>query len=234
MDKIARSFNLLLLIIIGILSAASLAALVVIHWNFSKQSFSFTASGVNTYLSAYGEYKALFTGTVATIAAFFGLHRLNAATEANVQKAKQDRYSDWKTVLDVRFIDIEKNDPCMKREFIRVRFKFYEELCKINFNIENKQVLTNIFQKVFVSLVPFFEELNETHIQMGGVYPNNLHSYSLDAFHFLFIGSIGEDYSGISADLKDLYLANLPANRIIDPDTYKTAQLRNIRRPILQ
>lgn len=90
----------------------SIIAFVTIHWTLSnKYSFSFSPDGINTYLTAFGQYEALFTATVATIAAYFGLLRLKVATDANNDKLKQDRFSEWKTVLDIRFIEIEKYDP---------------------------------------------------------------------------------------------------------------------------
>lgn len=90
----------------------SIIAFVTIHWTLSnKYSFSFSPDGINTYLTAFGQYEALFTATVATIAAYFGLLRLKVATDTNNDKLKQDRFSEWKTVLDIRFIEIEKYDP---------------------------------------------------------------------------------------------------------------------------
>lgn len=64
----------------------SILALAVVHMTFfdcSKYHFSFTPSGINNYLSALGEYKALFTATVATIAAYYGLWRFQVAADQN-------------------------------------------------------------------------------------------------------------------------------------------------------
>ena len=224
-----KIFNWLLLTIIGILIFMSLIALVTIHWTLCiKYSFSFSPEGIETYLISFGKYKTLFTATVATIAAYFGLHRLKAATEANSDKLRQDRFSEWKTVLDIRFIEIEKYDPYMKREFVRVRYNLFRQLYDLNFSITNNAQLTQIFQSTFQDLARFFEEQNNKHIGMGGSYPNNTYSYSLDSFRFLLLGSLDNTYADIVRDLQLLYLASIDPNRMINTNMYQTA-LQNYR-----
>lgn len=220
-----KIFNWLLLGIIVILILMSLIAIVTIHWTlFDKYSFSFSPEGIDNYLVSFGQYKGLFTATVATIAAYFGLHRLKAATDANSDKVRQDRFSEWKTVLDIRFIEIEKYDPYMKREFIRVRYNLFRQLYDLKFSIENNAQLTQIFLSTFQELARFFEEQNNKYIGMGGAYPNNTHSYSFDNFRFLFLGSVDIIYPSIVSDLQTLYLAALDPNRMINANLYRTAQ----------
>jgi hypothetical protein len=224
-----KIFNLLLLTIVVILICMSLISLVAIHWTLcDKYSFSFSPKGINTYLTSFEQYKALFLATVTTIAAYFGLHRLKAATDANNDKLRQDRFSEWKTVLDIRFIEIEKYDPYMKREFVRVRYNLFSQLYNLNFSVTNNEQLTQIFNSTFQDIVRFFEEQNNKHLGMGGVYPDNTYSYSFDSFRFLFLGSIDTFYPEIISDLQTLYLARLDPNRIIDVAMYQTA-LRNYR-----
>jgi len=220
-----KIFNWLLLGIIVILILMSLIAIVTIHWALlGKFSFSFSPEGIDNYIVSFGQYKGLFTGTVATITAYFGLHRLKAATDANSDKVRQDRFSEWKTVLDIRFIEIEKYDPYMKREFIRVRYNLFRQLYDHKFSIENNEQLTQIFQSTFQELARFFEEQNNKYIGMGGVYPDSTHSYSFDSFHFLLLGSVDIIYPSIVSDLQTLYLAALDPNRMIDANLYRTAQ----------
>jgi len=157
-----KIFNWLLLTIIVILIFMSLVALVTIHWTlYIKYLLSFSPEGIETYLISFGKYKTLFTATVATIAAYFGLHRLKAATDANSDKLRQDRFSEWKTVLDIRFIEIEKLDPYMKREFVRVRYNLFLQLYDLNFSITKNAQLTQIFQSTFQDLAQFFEGQNK-------------------------------------------------------------------------
>lgn len=224
-----KVFNWLLLTIIMILIFMSLIALVTIHWTLCiKYTFSFSPDGIETYLISFSKYKTLFTATVATIAAYFGLHRLKAATDANSDKLRQDRFSEWKTVLDIRFIEIEKNDPYMKREFVRVRYNLFRQLYDLNFSITNNAQLTKIFKSTFQDLARFFEEQNNRHIGMGGIYPNKSFSYSFDSFRFLILGSVDITYTDIVKDLQTLYLASIDPNRIIDINMYQNAQ-RNYR-----
>jgi hypothetical protein len=232
MRKIDKVFNLLFLAVITILVIASFLALIIIHWTFSDSNYSFSLSpsSINTYLSAYGDYKALFTGTIAAIAAYYGLHRMTVAADANIQKIKQDRFSEWKTILDIRFVETDKKDPFMKREFVRVRLDFFERLYTANFNIENIDALKNIFEPVFGNLIQFFEDQNEMMIQMGGVYQNEKYSYSFDSFQFLFLGSVGNVYNEIKSDLLKLYLAKLPDHRFIDAELYKSSLTNYLKR----
>lgn len=220
-----KIFNGLLITIIVILILMSLVALVTIHWTlYNKYSFSFSPEGIDKYLTSYGQYKALFTATVATIATYFGLHRLKAATDANSDKLRQDRFSEWKTVLDIRFIEIEKYDPFMRREFTRVRYNLFRQLYDLNFSISNNEQLTQIFQSTFQDLAQFFEEQNNRYIGMGGVYPDNTHSYSFYSFRLLFLGSVDNIYPEIVRDLQTLYFTALDPNRFIDANMFLTAQ----------
>ncbi len=223
-------FNTLLVPIILILISMSLLAIIAIHWSFfntTKYSFSFSPTGINNYLNGFGNYKALFTSTVATIAAYFGLFRLKAATDANRDKLKQDRFSEWKTVLDVRFIEMEKKDPCMKREFIKLRYNYFNQLYNMHFSISNKDQLQQIFQTNFNASISFFEIQNNKYVSVGGYYPDHNFSYSFDSFQFLVLGSIDNDYPKILDDLRHLYLEALGTDRIVSMEMYKLALLRN-------
>ncbi|HTC01307.1 MAG TPA: hypothetical protein VK705_11560 [Ferruginibacter sp.] len=232
MKKIDKILNFFLLLIVGILTFNSLLTLIIIHWNFFSQKyiFSFTPSGINTYLSAYGEYKDLFAGTIATVAAYYGLHGMTVATDGNFQKIKQDRFSEWKNILEIRSLEIEKKDPFMKREFVRVRLNFYERLYEIDFKIDNKIVLESIFHPVFGELIQFFEEQNEMNINMGGVYKSNNDSYSFDSFRFLINGSVVTIYENFESDLKKLYLAKLSSDRTIDLALYQNSLNNYLKR----
>ena len=223
---VTKILNGLLITIIVILILMSILAIIVIHMTFFdkvKYIFSFSPDGINNYLNALGEYKALFTATVATIAAYFGLWRYKAATDQNRDKLKQDRFVEWRTVLDIRAIEIEKPDPDLNREFTRVRYNLFNQLHDLNFNITNNEQLTIIFQTTFQDLVGFFEDQNNRNIGMGGSHPNNTHSYSYMSFQYLFLGSLDASYPDIVTDLQTLYIANLPANRIIDHAIYQVA-----------
>ena len=65
MNRLAYLLNRFFSIEICVLISASILAFVAIQWQVSKYSFSFTPQGIKTYLSAYGEYQATFTATIA-------------------------------------------------------------------------------------------------------------------------------------------------------------------------
>jgi len=204
----------------------SVIALFAIHMTLAHYSFSFTPLGLSTYIGAFASYGALFAGTIATTGVYFGLLRADSAIQQNNDKLRQDRFSEWRVVLEIRASEIEKYDPFMKREFVRVRWQFFNELHSRNFTIADKATLSLIFNTVFKDLVSFFETQNNRHISMGGAYPNNTSSYSFDSFRFLFLGSIETLYTGIDKDLMELYIAALPKDRHIDVGLYEAA-LRN-------
>jgi hypothetical protein len=222
-----KIFNGLLMTIIIILIFMSVLALGTIHWFlYNEYSFSFSPNGIDNYLASFGQYKALFTATVATIAAYFGLHRLKVATDANIDKLRQDRFSEWKTILDIRLIEIEKVDPYMRKEFTRVRYNLFLKLYAVNFSIKDNSQLTEIFQSIFQDLTRLFEEQNNKQIGMGGIYSTNKYSYSFDSFQFLFLGSLDGNYPEIQRDLHTLYLAALDPNRYIDNNEFRIAELK--------
>lgn len=231
MTTLTKILNGLLLTAIAILIAMSVLALIFIHWTLSaKYTFSFSPNGINNYLAAFGDYKVLFTGTVATMAAYFGLHRLKVATDANLQKVKQDRFSEWKSVLDIRFIEIEKLDPFMKREFIRIRHNLFEQLYDRNFNVADKAQLTQIVLAIFPqALIHIFETHNNMRIGVNGVYPRYTYAYSFDSFQFLFLGCLDNVYGESRADLQTLYVAQLPAEKHIDVEMYNAAIAKYFR-----
>jgi hypothetical protein len=224
-----KIFNWLLLLVIIMLIFMSTIALISIHLVlYLKYYFSFTPEGIDNYLSLFGQYKGVFTATITTIAAYLGLYRLKAATDANSDKLKQDRFTEWKTGLEIRLFKIEKSDQVMRDVFIKERYNLFVQLYDLNFVINNKTQLTMVFRSIFQNLVTPFELNNVKYNDMGGVYPNRIYSYSFQSFLYLFRGSINENtnYIQINEDLNNLYLDALNPNREIDKELYKIAQLR--------
>ena len=202
----------------------STIALTAIHWNLSELEIDFSPDGLETYLSALGEYKALFTGTIAVCSAYFGLQRVKVSVEANREKIKQDYFGEWKTIIQVRAAVVDKYDKRMLMEIVKVRHSLYSDLYELNMKISTKEVLTKIFDNHIKSRVRFFEEQNDKHIGMGGAYRDANHSYSYDAFSFIFLGMIDKGYDDLESDLNELYLNNMDGNRNINFELYRTAQ----------
>ena len=220
----AKIFNILLVVISFILILMSVIALISIHLFLFQKPFSFTSAGFNFYLETLGQYKSLFAGTISVVVAYFGLLRLNAATEANKDKRKQDYFAEWKLVLEIRSLEIKARDPLMIREFIRLRHSLYEELHSKHFEIENEIVLKSVVDHIFGDgIIQFFESMNNEYIDMGGIYPSSTYSYSYDSFRFLFLGCLKEYYDEIGTDLRKLYLEKMAPDRTINKAMYQSA-----------
>ena len=222
-----KILNIILIGIITILLVMSTIALVTIHMNLFTSNFSFTSIGLENYLSSFATYKSLFTGTIATCAAYFGLIRVKATDDSNKAKIKQDEFIEWKTILQARAIEIEWIDPKMFREIIKIRKRMFDSLYVAEFEISDKEQLTTLFNENIKNLVDFFENTNLRHNKLGGIYQNDKTAYSYDSFRFLLHGMIYSYYDEIENDLHSLYLNNLSKNRTIDKGLFETAQ-RNL------
>ncbi|MCG8750554.1 hypothetical protein [Tenacibaculum finnmarkense] len=204
----------------------SILALISIHGKLADFDSKFSPSGIDNYLSSYANYKYLFTGTIATCSAYFGLLRVKATLDSNLEKIKQDRFSEWKTIVQIRCGEIESLDPKMTREIIKIRLSIYNFLYDKNFKIQNINELTEVFNAYVSSLVGFFENTNKRQQQLG-VYRNERHSYSFDSFRFVFYGMLDSCYEEMINDLEELYIQNLPNGRMIGEGHYQTA-LRDV------
>lgn len=221
-----RFYEFLLQMIIWILLIFSLIAVIIVHAKMflsPNYKFSFSLTTIGGYFNIYAEFGGLFKATVATIVAYLGLKRLQVASEANSDKLKQDHFVEWRTVQDVRLVEIEKTDPYMKREFTKIRQKLFMELYVLDFKIENREQLSKIFDSNFKEFIPFFEQMNEKYMEFGGIYPNITFSYTGQNFSFLFGGCIEKSYDNLYADILDLHRQNLDENRFIDSSMYQSA-----------
>ena len=211
-------FSKLFVVIIAILIIASLVALYSIHYKLIFEDnlvFNFNPEGINTYFSAYSVYKSLLGSTIATIAAYLGLLRLEVAAEANIEKLKQDRFTEWKSILEIRFLEIDEKNPFMKREFIKERGEFFDLLYERKMEISDKQNLIVVFDNCFKKVVDFFETNNKNYQKYGGIYKDTKQLYAYDSFQFLFMGCVPKYYPEIFSDLEQLYRNAIDQNRII-------------------
>ena len=218
-----KILNGIIITIISILCVMSLLALISIHGKVFELSLEFSPKGIDTYLSSFLPYKYLFTLTIATCSAYFGFLRVKATLDSNVEKIKQDRFSEWKTIVQIRCNEIALLDPKMTREIIRARRSIFNFLYDKNFNIQNIAELTEVFNQNISESVGFFETTNARHNKLGGIYRNNRHSYSFDSFRFIFYGMLENWYDEMIDDLENLYVANLPNGRMIGEGLYQSA-----------
>lgn len=219
-----KVFNILFVVISFILILMSIIALTAIHLSLLEKPFSFTTDGLNFYLETIGQYSSLFAGTITVITVYLGLMRLKAAIEANNDKRKQDYFSEWKYILEIRSTEVKDEDPRMVREFYKLRYELYVVLYSYHFKINNKDELQLIFDNVYnKEIIKFFEEMNQTALGTGHIYPSKVYSYSFNSFIFLFLGCLNEYYKGMEDDLKELYLENIDPKRKIDYQLYQVA-----------
>lgn len=162
------------------------------------------------------------------ITAYFGLERLNEATNANLLKIKQDRFQEWKSSIEYRLIYADTDNPQIRKVFASKRLKFFNDLYKVDFTIKSKDQLTLIFSN-FKDVVPIIESQNDEYIKMGSIYPDDKYAYSYEAFRYLFLGCLHGQYKEIEKDLATLFLIELPESRIISPQLYKAARTNNVR-----
>jgi len=213
----------ILIVVMFFLIILSVVALIVIHvQNSNIYDFSFTPKGVVNYLNSYSEYKTLFIFTVSIITAYFGLERLNEATNANILKIKQDRFQEWKSSIEHRLIYADTENHQIRKVFAHKRLRFFNDLYQMNFLIKDKAQLIKLFDH-FKDIVPFIEAQNDIHVRQGGIYQSDKHAYSYDAFRYLFLGCVYEPYTDIDEDLSELFLQELPKDRMISPQLYQSA-----------
>lgn len=202
-------------------------AFAFIHLNLFKNKFQLDIDGLNYYFKSIAKFKELFAGTITLIIAYYGIQRFQAAEIANKDKIKLDRFSDWKTITEIRMNEFKDVNKKFSREFSRIRYNFYNDLYLKNMSISNKADLVIIYNKYFKNLTRFFEETTEKFVGLGGIYSDKEYTYFFDDFYFVFIGCLDNSYDEIYQDTKELYLSNLDANRTINNDLYQRALMRH-------
>lgn len=221
-----KTFNFIIIIFSIILVLFSVVTFTIIQIDLFNYPFNFSPKGLNAYLDSFAKYNSLFAATVTLIVAYFGIKRLEAADKSNNDKLKQDRYSDWKIVTDIRIDEIENNNKRFRREFYKIRYNLFLDLYPLDLSIKNKKDLELIFDKHIKSRVTFFEEMTEKHIWMGGIYRDNQYTYFFEDLYYILIGSLNNQYSELYQDFKNLYLENLNPERTIDEKMFYSAQTR--------
>jgi hypothetical protein len=222
-----KFFNYTIIIFAYILCIFSLLAFIFIHLEIFKNKFQLDLNGLNYYFESLAKFKELFAGTITLIVAYYGIQRFQAAEIANKDKIKLDRFSDWKTITEIRMNEFKDVNKKFSREFSRIRYNFYNDLYSKNMSIKNKAELKLIYDKYFKNLTRFFEETTNDFIGMGGIYLNQEYTYFFDDFYFVFIGCLDNSYNEIYKDTKELYLSNLDAERIINTEMYYAAKTRH-------
>lgn len=220
---IMRYLNVILFIAICVLLVFAVLALIEIHWRLKDMQFACSPEGIEYYLASLGKYKYLFAGTVATCSAYFGLLSVKARNESNADKKKQDRFNEWKMILQLRSSDILDRDPMIVKYITEKRNQIFNYLHDIQFKFDNKEQLTIFFNLFFKDQVGTFEIHNFKYKKLSAIYPNSEFSYSFESFCIVFFVMIESWYNEVHSDILKLYIDNLPENRIINEQSYKDA-----------
>lgn len=219
-----KIFKIIIIGITIILIFFSAITFLIIQSDLLNSRIDFTPKGLNIYLNSFFQYSGLFAATITLIVAYFGIKRLEAADIANFEKIKLDRYSDWKIVTEIRINEIKDGNKGFIREFYKIRYNLFTDLYYDNLSIYDSKKLKEIFDKYFITRISFFEEMTNRNIEMGNIYKDGNYTYFFQNFYYIFIGSLDYTYEKVYDDLKILYLANLNPHRIIDEETFKSAQ----------
>ncbi|MCY0977171.1 hypothetical protein PGH12_01360 [Chryseobacterium wangxinyae] len=212
-------FNIIIITTSLILVGVSASALFIVQTNLCNDYFDPSILGLNNYIKEFSEFKELFAATITLIVAYFGILRLTAAEVANREKVKQDRFNEWKNLLDIRIIEVEKNNNFFKRQFADLRWKLFERLYENKMEINSAKELNKIFDDEMRSSVRFLEENNDKYFGKE-VYPDKHYSYMYTDFQFIFLGLLDKYYDGIEDDLKNIILNSLNPQRVINYDRY--------------
>lgn len=223
---IVAALNFLLLWVLIALLLLSAIFLLLTCYEFASSEnykFSFTSEGLNTCLIAIGRNKSLLLGTLTVSAAYLALNSLKVSSKIQFDRLKQDRFSEWKTVLELRNLSVDKADEILLREFTKSRYKFFTVLYRMDFEINNRDELYSIFNELFGHKISLFEYANKQCAIHRGIYPDESHSYAYDSFRFLFIGCLDSFYDELEKDLRLIYFQKMNSNRIIDPILHRKA-----------
>lgn len=220
MNKI---FNYTIVAIALILTSFSLVTFIIIQIELFNHKLELTPIGINFYLLSLSTYKELFAGTIALIVAYFGILRFQAAEIANRDKVSQDRFNDWKNLIDLRILEVEKNNPYLKREFARLRYNLFQKLYSKKMSVYNVTELNEIFDDKFKGTIRFLEEMNDKSVNCGGVYLDKKFSYFFNDFHFVFMGCLDDYYDEISSDLETIFLSSLDNKRVVDQKLFESS-----------
>jgi hypothetical protein len=222
-----KIFNLVIIIFSLILSLFSLIAFVIVHLELTKRNFQFDLEGINNYFAELTKFRELFAGTITLILAYYGLKRLKTAEKANLDKVKTDRFSDWKSITELRMNEVREKNKVFVREFSRLRYNLFNDIYDKNMSIKNKKELDIIYDKHFNNIIRTFEESNAYYNGMGGIYRTADSTYFFDDFYFVFIGCLDCGYDGMYNDIKNRYLSSLDAYRLIGVELHDRAYTRH-------
>lgn len=218
-----KFFNVVIILFSIILCLLSAIAFIFVHLDLANSNFQFNLEGINNYFASLTQFKELFAGTITLILAYYGLERLKTAEKANRDKTKFDRFSDWKSITELRMNELRKKNKLFVREFSRLRYNLFNDIYDNGMSIKNEKELNLIYDKHFQNITRDFEENNDDYVGMGGIYRTATATYFFDDFYSIFIACLDSSYDKIYQDVHKKYISSLDQNRIIGEDLHQRA-----------
>jgi hypothetical protein len=174
-------------------------SLVAIYNDAKDVEFCVSLECIINFKDILLKHSTLIGAMLSIIVAYIAYKRLIAAENDNKEKLKQFHFSEWRTALEARVVEIKEQEPFMIRVFVRERKKFFDKLYEYDFAIPDKKTLKILFG-IFEKEICNFEK-KTTHPKNG-----DSPASFLD-FRFLFLGCVDDErlYEEITMDLEELY-----------------------------
>jgi predicted membrane protein len=131
---------------IAIIAILLLFSSVSIFSNVKDLHFCLSLNCIITFKDILLKNGVLLGAMLSMIVAYIGYRRLITAEKDNKQKIKESKFSEWRLVLESRLLELETQEPFMKKRFPNVGRHYFDLLEQYNFVISDKQVLESVFK----------------------------------------------------------------------------------------
>lgn len=204
-NKRTLIYTLELIVLFTMLIVVLVASVAVIFTLFKCFKFDFVGNlnGIIFFINQFDQIKELIAGTLAIIALFFIIERINLMGEANYSAAREV----WKGEFTKKIEEMRIENPYMAIYFEQISDQLYKYLLKRNFTIYNKLMLRYFYYKFISDQVIEFEKNSKKSINQGGRYSSREIVYSLDEAQKLteFIFRLSHYYRTLIPDFTLLY-----------------------------
>lgn len=186
-----------------------------------------SSTGIQFYLNTYQPFSLIYGATFIVLTTNLGINRFGLLIDSNRATLKIGNRNLWIETINYFLEDVKEKDPFMIKVFKRNILGIHDDLFDMDYKIESKSNLEDFFNKYFKDQVHFLEQMNDLHINLGGIYRDEDYIYSYDNFRYIFANmvKIKDSYAAIMKDLKEFYqteVKSLP-NRRIDKDGFRAA-----------
>lgn len=220
---ILTSLQWLLLVLSGV------AIILTLLKGFSL-SFDISSEGFQYYLEFFEPYSLLFGATFVVLTTNVAIERLGLLIESSRATYKIGNRTAWIETANYFINEVSDNDSYMIKVFKRNILNIHDFLFEINYKFSSKDDLKKFFDQFIMNNVGFFEQLNQRHIGMGGIYRDEDYTYSYESLRYIFVNitKIEESYQSVENDLKELFITEVKnqPNRLVNRETFRHANER--------